>query len=461
MSTERDVAARLLSQAPASFPAGFKWGCATSAYQIEGAWDADGKGESNWDRFCQIPGAIKDGSSGREACDHVRRLEGDLGLMERLGLGAYRFSVSWPRVLPAGKGRPNEAGLAFYDRLVDGLLERGIEPWLTLFHWDLPQTLESAGGFLERDLAMRFADYSALLSRRFSDRVTRWATINEGPCISENGYRWGVFAPGHKGSEKEVRNARHHVLLCHGRGMEAVRAEARQPVKVGFVHNPRNLIPHTLSEADVALSKELFLEKNGWWLDPIFKGAYPAQEWESLGADAPDVLPGDLEAISAPLDFLGLNAYFGDQVSAEREDGTPWKRESALLTDFDWAVEPEILYWSLRFLHEGYGVKELAVTENGCAWEIDGLEDKHRLAYLRDHLKGVSLAASQGIPVTGYFAWSLMDNFEWASGYTLRFGLLHVDYATQERTFKASADWYARTCRENALARDPYGVVLP
>ncbi|MEN9353085.1 MAG: hypothetical protein RL318_410 [Fibrobacterota bacterium] len=453
------VADRLLSKAPSTLPKGFLWGCATSAYQIEGAWNEDGKGESNWDRFCQLPGVIKDGSSGRVACDHYHRFEGDLDLMKEMGLGAYRFSISWPRVLPEGKGQANEAGLAFYDRLIDGMLERGIEPWVTLFHWDLPQSLEAIGGFKERDLAMRFGDYAALLARRFSDRVTRWMTINEGPCISENGYRWGVFAPGAKESEKGVRNVRHHVLLCHGRGVEGLRAEARQPIKVGFVHNPWNGIPQTLEPEDVELTRKMFQEKNGWWLDPLLRGKYPEKEWEGLGQDVPDVHPGDLSVISQPLDFLGLNAYFGEYVGRGLEK--PIRRESSAVTDFAWNVEPEILYWSLKFLHEDYGVKDLAVTENGCAWEKGELEDAHRTAYLRDHLKGVALAVKEGIPVSGYFAWSLMDNFEWSSGYDLRFGLLHVDYATQVRTFKASAKWYAQVCHENRIVDDPFGIVLP
>ena len=456
-----DATERLLQSAPSKFPSGFRWGCATSAYQIEGARDADGKGESNWDRFCQKKGVIQDGSSGDVACDHYHRMEGDLDLMAEMGLSAYRFSVSWPRVLPTGKGRANEAGLAFYDRLIDGLLARGIEPWLTLYHWDMPQALEETGGFLTRDIASRMADYAALLANRFSDRVERWMTINEGPCISENGYRWGVFAPGHKGTEKEVRNVIHHVLLSHGRSVEALRSESRRPLKVGFVHNPWNLIPDSLSEADISLARSYFLKANGWWLDPLLKGAYPEEALETLGTDVPDIQTGDMECISQKLDFLGLNAYFADRIAEGRNENRPWKREEALKTDFNWKVEPETLYWSLRFLHEGYGVKDLAVTESGCAWETGGLSDRHRLAYLRDHLRGVSLAASQGIPVNAYFTWSLMDNFEWASGYDLRFGLVHVDFDTQERTLKQSAHWFSRTARGNALAPDEGGVVLP
>lgn len=461
MSTKplTSVTDRLLAGAPRTLPEGFLWGCATSSYQIEGAASLDGKGESNWDAFTRIPGVIKDGSSGLVACDHYHRWREDLDLMKELGLGAYRFSVSWPRVQPDGKGRPNEAGLAFYDRLIDGLLERGIEPWLTMFHWDLPQALEAAGGFRERDLAMRFGDYAALLARRFSDRVGRWMTINEGPCISENGYRWGVFAPGAKEPEKVVRNVRHHVLLCHGKGVEALRAEAVRPVLAGFVHNPHNLIPLTLEAEDVAMARSVFRERNGWWLDPLLCGSYPQKEWEALGADVPDVHPGDLQTIAQPLDFLGLNAYFGEYVGRERP--VPFRRDTAAVTDFDWKVEPEVLYWSLRFLHEEYGIKDLAVTENGCAWETGGLEDAHRTAFLRDHLRGVALAASEGIPVSGYFAWSLMDNFEWASGYTLRFGIVHVDYETQARTLKDSAKWYSKVCRENRIEDDRFGLRLP
>jgi beta-glucosidase len=247
--------------------------------------------------------------------------------------------------------------------------------------------------------------------------------------------------------------------LCHGRGVEALRAEARGPVKAGFVHNPWNGIPETLDAEDIAVAAARFREINGWWLDPLFFGSYPQGEWERLGADVPTVAEGDMAVISQPLDFLGLNAYFGEYVGRGIEK--PIRRENAATTDFAWKVEPEILYWSLKFLHEVYGAKELAVTENGCAWERGGLEDAHRVAYLREHLKGLALAAARGIPVGAYFAWSLMDNFEWASGYDLRFGLVHVEYATQQRTLKESAKWYSRVCRENRVVEDRFGIRLP
>ncbi len=453
-----DANSRLLSQAPTDFPPDFRFGCAASSYQIEGGWKADGKSESNWDVFCRKPGVIADGTSGEVACDHYHRFREDLDLMRTMGIGAYRLSISWPRVLPDGRGRPNEAGLAFYDRLIDGLLERGIEPWVTLFHWDMPQTLEAAGGFLNRDIASRMADYAALVAGRLGDRVHHWATINEGPCIAENGYREGIFAPGLRLGEKAVRNVIHHILLAHGRSVEAFRSEAPN-AKIGFVHNPWNIIPDTLAPEDVAAAGKEFVTRAGWWLDPLFKGAYPAAELAKLGADAPDVQPGDLACIAQPLDFLGLNAYFAERISAAT--GKVWRREEAAVTDCDWKVEPETLYWTLRFLHEEYAVKELVVTENGCAWEKGGLEDWHRVAYIRDHLRGVALAISEKIPVSGYFVWSLLDNFEWASGYSLRFGMVHMDYGTLTRTPKASAHWYACCAREHHIVPDEGGVVLP
>lgn len=443
-----------------AFPEGFLWGAATSSYQIEGAWDVDGKGESNWDRFCHTEGKILEGHTGDVACDHYHRWPTDLDLVRDLGLKAYRFSVSWPRILPQGTGSVNTRGLDFYERLVDGCLERGIEPCPTLFHWDLPQALEDRGGWRERDTASAMGRLAEVLAVRLGDRVRRWMTINEGPCISDNGYRMGVFAPGLKESEQVVRQCRHNVLLAHGYASQALRdVLGRDRTKVGFVHNPWPILPATDSPEDRELARGRFEKAAAWWLDPLYFGAYPAEEWEKLGADVPHVLPGDMELIGDRPDFLGLNLYFADRVSTREAEN--WRRPEAAKTDFGWVVEPEILYYVPRFAHDRWNPGEIFITENGCAWETGGLDDQHRVAYYREHLLALAQACAEGVPVKGYFAWSLLDNFEWAHGYTKRFGVVHVDFQSQARTPKASARWLERTARENRIWDAGAGIALP
>jgi beta-glucosidase len=453
---------RTSNPGPGRFPNGFLWGAATSSFQIEGAGDADGKGESNWDKFCHTPGKIFEGHTGDTACDHYNRWRDDLDLMREMGLKAYRFSVSWPRIQPTGRGKGLEKGLDFYDRLVDGCLERGIEPCLTLFHWDLPQALEDKDGWLNRDTGKAMGDYAEILAMRIGTRVRKWMPINEGPCIVDNGYQRGAFAPGRKEPERLVRQGRHTVLLAHAYASKALRdILGRDKIEVGFVHNPWPTLPATSDPDDVALARATFVRNAAWWLDPLWKGSYPTEEWNRLGDDVPEVLEGEMRLIGDAPDFLGLNLYFADRVSATNDDGKPWRRDEAMKTDFDWHVEPDILYWIPKFCQDEWKPGSQFVTENGCAWEKGGLDDQHRVAYFREHLRSLARACEDGVPMRGYFAWSLLDNFEWNSGYSKRFGLVHVDFETQVRTPKASAKWYGRAIRENGVFDAGLGIQFP
>jgi len=436
----------------ADFPPGFLWGAATSAFQIEGGWDADGKGESIWDRFCHTPGKILGGDTGDVACDHYHRWNEDLDLLADLGMKAYRFSIAWSRVLPRGTGGVNETGLDFYERLVDGLLDRGIEPCPTLYHWDLPQALEDRGGWLARDTAKAMGEFAEVVARRLGSRVRRWMTINEGVNAADRGYGTGKFAPGLKLPRKDVLQARHHVMLAHGHGARALRdVLGRGNIEVGFVHDPWPTIPATNDPADVALAREAFRRTAAWWHDPVWLGNYPADEWESFGHDVPEVLAGEMALIGDRPDFMGLNLYSAQRISATENEGRPWLRPEALRTDFGWLVEPDIAYWIPRFCAEIWNPPAIHITENGCAWDVGGLEDVWRTAYHREILSSLAQACAQGAPVKGYFAWSFLDNFEWADGFSKRFGLVHVDFATRKRTVKASGRWYARVARENRV----------
>jgi beta-glucosidase len=434
----------------ARFPAGFLWGAATSAFQIEGAAAEDGKGESIWDVFCRRPGAIADGSNGHIACDHYHRWREDLDLIAGLGLEAYRFSVSWPRVLPAGAGAWNEAGLAFYDRLVDGLLERGIEPLLTLDHWDLPQALQERGGWGSRETVHRFVDYARGVTRRLGDRVKLITTHNEPWVISILGHETGVFAPGLK-DRRLAMQASHHLLVSHGLALQALRADGcRKPL--GIVLN----LAHTESASDAPadLAKARLDDALGrrWYTDALFRAEYPAEALAELGADAPRVEPGDLQAIAAPLDYLGVN-YYSRHVSSA--DGSFDAKASGLpLTAMGWEIYPRGLTELLLTLHREYALPPVYITENGAAFEdrlVDGrVHDPQRIDYLRGHLSAIADAIERGVPVAGYMVWSLLDNFEWSSGYAKRFGIVHVDYATQARTPKDSALWYRDLVRQHA-----------
>ena len=424
------------------FPKHFVWGVATSAFQIEGGASADGKGPSIWDTFCRQPGAIADGSDGDVACDHYHRWEADLDMIASLGVNAYRFSVSWPRVQPLGSGAWNEAGLAFYERLVDGLLARGIQPHLTLNHWDLPDALQHAGGWADRDTVARFVDYALGIHARLGSRVASIATHNEPWVMAVLGHQTGVFAPGLK-SRKTALQVTHHLLLSHGLALQALRA-AGCTAKLGIVLNLAPFHPATDSAADQAktvLEDGLLLR---WYLDPLFKANYPQDVLTHVGSDGPDVQPGDMAHIAQSLDFLGVNYYSRSVVSV----GEPWDAAAAgcEVTDMGWEVYPQGLTELLVRLHRDYPGPPLFITENGGAFKDslnDGrVADDGRTRYLQTHIAAVADAIRQGVNMGGYMVWSLMDNFEWASGYAKRFGIVHVDYETQVRTLKDSALWY-------------------
>lgn len=445
---------------PNRFPADFVWGVATSSFQIEGAAWADGKGESIWDRFCRQDGAIADASNGDIACDHYHRLESDLDLIAGLGVGAYRFSVSWPRVQPDGQGAFNEAGLAFYDRLVDGLLARGIKPYLTLNHWDLPQALQDQGGWASRDTVHRFVAYARHVAARMGDRVVAITTHNEPWVVAVLGHENGIFAPGirHRGTAMQVA---HHLLLSHGLALQALRADGCR-ARLGIVLNLSPIGPATDSPEDRAAACLEDGRSVRWYMDPLFKGRYPDDVWEHLGADAPQVHEGDLEAIATPMDFLGINYYTRGVVSANGS----WSAQTSgkPLTDMGWEIVPEGLTELLVRLHRDWTLPPLYVMENGAAFRDTPVEtaqglrvpDTDRIDYIASHIAAVGNAIAQGVPMAGYMVWSLMDNFEWASGYVKRFGIVHVDYATLQRTPKDSYHWYRDFLRSrNARQAEP------
>jgi beta-glucosidase len=487
MSHERDGAATGKPQAAAGqegpgndtsrgersdlvFPDGFAWGAATSAYQIEGAVGADGRGPSIWDTLCRVPGAIRDGDSGEVAADHYHRYRDDVALMAALGLGAYRFSVAWPRIQPTGSGPVNEAGLDFYRRLVDELLAAGIEPFPTLYHWDLPQALEDAGGWPERDTALRFADYARLVFEALHDRVRHWATLNEPWCSALLGYASGEHAPG-KQDPRLATRAMHHLLLGHGlavQGMRGIDRDARQGIVLNLapVRAARTDGSGTLAEG----MRRLDAIRNRAWTEPLLGGSYPDDVLRDLEAfGGLPVAEDDLPVIAEPLDWLGVNYYhdlFLEEAPGGRIGHLPGAagvREAAPgteHTDMGWPITPDGLRALLVDLVTTYpDLPPLHVTENGAAFddppEADGIHDTRRIRYLDAHLRAVHAAILGGVDVRGYFAWSLLDNFEWSHGYAMRFGLVHVDYATQGRTPRDSALWYREVARRNGLPSVP------
>ena len=425
------------------FPDDFVWGVATSAYQIEGAAVEDGKGLSIWDDFCRRPGAIADASDGDIACDHYHRWESDLELIKGLGVDAYRFSVSWPRVRPGGAGAWNQKGLDFYERLVDGLLARGIKPYLTLNHWDLPSELQANGGWADRDTVHRFVEYASGVAQRMGDRVSAYTTHNEPWVIATLGYDKGIFAPGIK-SHAQAAQASHHLLLSHGLALQALRAQGCKS-RLGIVLNLSPLLPATANEADHLKTRLEDGRSVRWYMDPLFKARYPNDVLTFLGADAPRIEAGDMQAIATAMDFLGINYYSRTVVSAAAQ----WDvHDSGYgITDMGWEIYPRGLTDVLLRLQRDYPVPPMYVTENGGAfkdWVVDGrINDVERTDYIARHIDAVAEAIRQGVRMEGYMVWSLLDNFEWASGYEKRFGIVHVDYQTQRRTPKASALWYA------------------
>lgn len=424
------------------FSPDFTWGVATSAFQIEGASTADGKGPSIWDTFCRNPANIKDASNGDVACDHYHRYREDVGIMAGLGVDAYRFSMAWARVQPTGKGAWNEKGFDFYSRLLDALEEKGIAAHLTLYHWDLPQGLQDEGGWLSRDTAYRFADYAREVARRFGNRLASIATHNEPWCTANLGYGNAQFAPGVTDAKQAVQVS-HHLLLSHGLAMQAMRAE-NPKAALGIVLNQWTSDPATDSAADRALAELEWARSVQWFMDPIFKDRYPELALRAHGANAPTVFDGDFDIIRQPLDFLGVNYYFRHYASAE----TPPRTAPAALgvTDMGWEIYPQGLTELLVKLNGEYTLPPIYITENGMAApdsvEQGQVTDTIRIRYVQQHLAALQAAINQGVDVRGYFLWSLMDNFEWNSGYAKRFGIVYVDYATQQRIPKASALWY-------------------
>jgi beta-glucosidase len=463
------------TQEQLGFPEGFLWGAATASYQIEGAADADGKGPSIWDTFSHTPGKVHHGDTGDVACDSYHRYPEDIEMLKRLGVGAYRFSLSWPRIQADGRGPVNAKGLDYYHRVIDALLEAGIEPVVTLYHWDLPQPLQDAGGWANRDVADWFAEYAAIAGEAFGDRVAKWITLNE-PWVSAHvGYRDGRHAPGIKEPAQAVA-ANHHLLLAHGRAVSALRAvapAASPGPEVGITLNLAVIRPASPEAADFAA--ELEARQNGVYLGPLFSGAYP----ERLTSDySPAKVPGlvkdgDFAVIGAPLDFLGVNFYAPQYAGVLRPDGEPRRGETVNgpgtvqvqpegmpITAMNWLVDSSSIYELMtRVVAPVTGELPVFITENGSSWydyvtPAGRVEDYERLSYLRDHLTALHAAIADGVNLKGYFAWSLLDNFEWAEGYAKRFGLVFVDYGTQRRILKRSGEFYASVTRANALPAD-------
>lgn len=452
-----------------ALPPNFLWGAATSSFQIEGATTEDGRGESIWDRLCRQPGAITDGTDGSVACDHYHRWPEDLAVMKELGLNAYRFSVAWPRIIPTGRGAVNQKGLDFYERLVDGVLAHGLRPMLTLYHWDLPQPLQDQGGWASREIVSAFEGYTDVVTRRLGDRVKDWVTINEPWCVAVLGHVHGSQAPGLKDWKLGLRAA-HHVLLAHGRSVPIIRRNVPD-AKAGIVLILPPCEAASDSAADQAATRALDGEFNRWYLDPLYGRGYPEDKKAEYAAaghaqNFDFVQPGDLETIATPTDFLGVNYYsraivrsgaLPESENSPRRIAAP---DASTLTDMGWEVYPQGLTAMLERVHREYGPKALFVTENGAAYPMepgaDGeVHDEPRRVYLEGHLAACCDAVDAGVPLQGYFAWSLLDNFEWAHGYRMRFGLVHVDFATQKRTIKNSARWLSQVLRDNRLPRGP------
>ena len=432
----------------------FIWGVSTSSYQIEGAANEGGRGPSIWDTFSRIPGAVANADNGDIACDHYHRYNEDLDLMKWLGVGAYHFSIAWPRVIPTGSGPLNKVGMDFYDRLIDGALERGITPWPTLYHWDLPQALQDKGGWNNRECAHWFAEYSYLMAEAFSDRVKNWVTINEPFCSAWLGHLYGVMAPGIKDLQTGI-NASHHLLLGHGLAVRAIR-EAASDVKVGITLNFTPAITIGDSEEDQRAVQLADGFDNRWFGDPVFKASYPQDLVSAFNKEVP-IHAGDMQIISTPVDFLGLNYYFRQTVAYDPSaQPLPYKQVTAPnveRTGMGWEVHAQTFTELLTRINKDYAPKEIFITENGSAWDdevVNGkVDDPNRVRYLERHIDAMFDAKKQGVPISGYFAWSLMDNYEWAYGYAKRFGLIYVDYPTQQRIPKTSAYYYRERIKNN------------
>jgi len=449
-----------ISPQPSLFPPDFAWGFASAAPQIEGAAFTDGKGASVWDTFCRIPGKVHNGDTLDVACDHYHRYAEDLALIASLGAKHYRLSIAWPRIFPDDSGKVNQAGIDFYNRLFDKALELGLTPWVTMYHWDTPQWVEDKyDGWRTRDGVNAFRVYAETIVQAFGDRVKNWITLNEIICFTNHSYREGRFAPGLQLPEQVVNQTFHHALLAHGYAVQAVRTFGGSGARVGVTDNPRGFVPLTETDADIQATYAIFRDVNPRILHPIYTGTYHANYLERVGADAPQVQAGDMELISQPTDFLGLNLYSAQFVRAGA-DGKPEilpMPDSYPRADSVWLKHmPQVMYWSTRIMAEMYDVKCIYVTENGAGYDdpppVNGeVLDLHRRDFLRNYLRELQRAINDGVPVKGYFLWSFIDNFEWADGYARRFGVVYVDYATQQRTPKASALWYSQVVQANQL----------
>lgn len=440
------------------FPAEFLWGAATAAYQIEGGAAEDGKGPSIWDIFSAQPGKTWQNQTGATAADHYHRWQEDVAIMQKIGLRGYRFSLSWPRIMPQGVATVNPRGLDFYDRLIDALLTAGIEPYVTLYHWDLPHALHLQGGWLNAASPDWFAEYARIVAERLGDRVRNWMTFNEPQIFIQAGYVTGVHAPGLKLPMAEVLRAAHHVLLAHGQAVQNLRAHCRTAPRIGMASCGIPVSPATESAVDIEAARHYMfanrnftMESNSWWLDPIFKGAYPGDGLKLYEGHLPPFKTEDFKLISQTLDFFAINFYFGPSIRAGA-DGVPERLDYPMgypQTGFaDWPITPEVLYWGTRFCYERYGLP-IYITENGCSnpdrISLDGkVHDPQRIDFMRRYLAQLGRAVSEGVDVRGYFYWSLLDNIEWAEGVKARFGLTFVDFPTGQRLLKDSAHWYRR-----------------
>lgn len=444
----------------APFPDRFVFGVAAASAQIEGAAFEDGKGESIWDRFARQPGKVHGGDTLDVACDHYHRFDEDFALMASLGVQHYRLSIAWPRIYPQGDGALNPAGLAFYHRLFASMKRHGITPWVTLFHWDLPQALEDRGGWAARATVDAFGRYAETVVREFAGEVTHWITLNEIRCFTQLAYGLGTKAPGRREGAAVVNQTFHHALVCHGLAVRAVRQFGGPGARVGLTDNCDVCVPVTETPEDIAAARAWFVDKNLHVLGAIHAGRYPQAYLDREGADAPRVEPGDFDLIALPTDFLGLNVYTATFVRAGR-DGAAFEAlpmpPHYPRADSPWlALAPQAIYWATRLCHEVYGHRSLYITENGCGYDDEPVVDLgrggevldlHRRDYLRAHLRELHRAIADGVPVDGYFCWSFIDNYEWEDGYQRRFGIVHCDFQTQARTPKLSARWYAGVIR--------------
>jgi beta-glucosidase len=440
------------------FPDGFVWGCATAAYQIEGGVHEGGRGQTNWDIFSHTPGKTNNGDTGDVADDSYHRYKEDIQLLKNLGVSGYRMSIAWSRIFPDGKGQPNSAGLDFYSRVIDELLANKITPYVTLFHWDLPAALE--GGWQSRDTSHAYADYAGFVSRNLSDRVQHFMTTNEFGCFTDIGYREGRFAPGLKLEDGPANQVRHHGILAHGLGVQAIRANAKAGVQVGLAENAKVFAPVIEDEANIKAAQRATRVENAPFLTTLMEGAYPDFYLRYTGANAPKVEPGDMEAIGSKLDFVGINVY---QPSYVRADSSLRGYRVEPLPDSyphmysPWiTLGPEGMYWAVRNVCDLWHPKGIFITENGCSSDDvltpDGrIDDIDRVMFLRNYLTNLQRATAEGYPVKAYFLWSLLDNFEWADGYSKRFGIHYVDYTTLKRTPKLSAEWYRQVIAQNAV----------